>query len=79
MPKRHMKSCSVKLIIRDIKIKTTMRYHFIPVKMIIIKNPQTINAREYVERWEPSYIVGGNINWYSYYGERSGGSLKNYK
>ena len=25
---------------------------------------------------EPSYIVGGNVNWYSYYGEQYGGSLK---
>ena len=23
------------------------------------------------------YIVGGNVNWYSHYGEQYGGSLKN--
>ena len=41
------------------------------------KNPQTINAREGVEKREPSATVGGNVNWYSHYGEQYGGSLKN--
>ena len=50
------------------QIKTTMRYHL---------TPQIINAGEDVETREPSYIVGGNVNFYSHYGEQYGGSLKN--
>lgn len=34
--KRHMRRCS-SLIIRDMQTKTAMRYHFIPIRMAIIK------------------------------------------
>ena len=32
-----------------------------------------------MERREPSYTVGGSVNWYSHYGEQYGGSLKKLK
>ena len=41
------------------------------------KSLQTINAGEGVEKREPFYIVGGNVNWCGHYGEQYGGSLKN--
>ena len=58
------------------QIKTTMRYHFMPVRMAVIyKSLQAINAGEGVEKREPSYTVGGNAN----YGEQCGDSFKNWK
>ena len=33
------------------------------------KHLQTINARNDVEKGEPSYTVYGNVNWYSHYGK----------
>ena len=72
----NMKRCSPWLIIREMPIKTTVKYDLTPVRMAIIKSLQ-INSREGVEKKEPSYTVGGNANWCSHYGEHYGGSLKN--
>ena len=38
------------------------------------KNLQTINAGAGMEKREPSYTDGGNVNWCTHYGEQYGGS-----
>ena len=48
-----------------------------PVRMVAIQSLQAINAGEGLEKRELFYTVGGNVNWYSHYGEQYGSSLKN--
>ena len=47
------------------QIKTTMRYHFTPVRMAAIKKStkkKKKNTGEGAEKKKPSYTVGGNAN-----------------
>ena len=49
-----------------------MRHHLTPAGMPSSKSLQTINAGEVVEKREPSYAVGGNVNWCNHGGKQYG-------
>ena len=78
MTNRHKKRCSTLLIIREMQVKTIIMYYFTLVRMASIKSLQIKNAGEGVEKREPSYTVGRNVNWYSHYGEQDGGDVSLY-
>ena len=54
MAKRHIKRCSISLIIKEVQFKATIRCHLTYVRMAIIKKQKIPSFWKDVEKREPS-------------------------
>ena len=77
MARKHMKGCSMSLAIRETNVKTTQRYHYIPIRMAKIKKVTAINADKDKEKLDNSHIAVRNVKWYSLSGKQLGVFLQN--
>ena len=62
MANQHMKKCLTILTIREMHIKTIMRYYLTAIRKAIIKKSATLNVGMDAEKRKPSCTVSGNEN-----------------
>ena len=70
MANGQMKRCSTLLIIREMYIKTTMRYHLRSVRMAVIKKNTNKRCWQRCGKKGNLYPVSGNVSWCSHYGKQ---------
>lgn len=53
-----------------------MKCHYMPIRMAKIKKSDHWSTEEDVEKLEPLYTAGENVNWYCHTGKQFGSFLK---
>jgi hypothetical protein len=77
MAQKHLKKCSTTLVIREMQIKKTLKFHLTPIRMAKIKNSGDSRYVKDVEKKEHSSIVGGIASCYSHSRNQFGSSSEN--
>jgi len=61
MSKRYMKRYTMRLIIREMQLKATLRYYLTPIRMGVIKRTQITNAVKDMGKKEHFYTVSFSL------------------
>jgi hypothetical protein len=62
MAKKHMRKCSPPLAIKEMQIKTTLRFHLTPIRVATIKNTTNNKCWLGCREKEPSCTADGNVS-----------------
>ena len=62
MANKHLKTCSISLVIREMQVRIIMRHHFTPTRMAIIKKANNNKYNRDGEKLEPLYMAGKTVN-----------------
>ena len=74
MAEKHLKKGSTSLVIMEMQIKTTPRFHLTPVRMAKIKTSGSEGTGEDGEEEEYPSTAGVIASWYNHSGNQFGGS-----
>jgi hypothetical protein len=61
MANNYMNKCSTSLVIKEMQVKTILRFHLTPFRKTVINN-RTINVGEDAGKKESLPTVDGNVN-----------------
>jgi hypothetical protein len=78
MAKKHLKNCSTSLVIREMQIKTTLRFHLTPVRMAKIKNSGDCRCWQGCEEKGILLLLVGLQAGTNHSGNQSGSSSENW-
>ena len=71
-----MKRIPMSFVIREVQIKTKMKYHFTLLEWLKSKRQTITSIDDNVEKSEPLYMAGRIVKWCNHFGKQSGSSLK---
>lgn len=72
-----MRGCSALLVAGEVQVKAALGYRLTPVRIGHHEKVITNAGDGVKKREQPSYMLGGNINWCSHYEIQYGGTSKN--
>ena len=76
MPNIYVKRCRTSLVIKEMQVENTVKYHLTLVRMAIIKKSTNNKCWRRCEE-KGTFLHCGNVNWYSHNGGRYESSSKN--